>query len=97
MRGHRLPFGWWTGIDRQGRRGCVGGGKPFYIGGSAVFLPQLLDIAKLQTLLADPELYTREPAKFEKANTLLARAEEDRSASEEEWLRLEMLREELEG
>ncbi|MFT0891165.1 ABC-F family ATP-binding cassette domain-containing protein [Pseudochelatococcus sp. G4_1912] len=55
------------------------------------------DIAKLQTLLADPELYTREPAKFEKANALLARAEEDRAASEEEWLRLEMLREELEG
>ncbi|MGV6873014.1 ABC-F family ATP-binding cassette domain-containing protein [Pseudochelatococcus sp. B33] len=55
------------------------------------------DIAKLQALLADRELYTREPAKFEKANTLLARAEEERAASEEEWLRLEMLREELEG
>ncbi|MGI6245480.1 MAG: ABC-F family ATP-binding cassette domain-containing protein [Pseudochelatococcus sp.] len=55
------------------------------------------DIAKLQALLADPELYTREPAKFEKANTLLARAEEERAANEEEWLRLEMLREELEG
>ncbi len=55
------------------------------------------DIAKLQNLLADPELYTREPAKFEKANTLLARAEEERAANEEEWLRLEMLREELEG
>ncbi|MBB3810018.1 ABC-F family ATP-binding cassette domain-containing protein [Pseudochelatococcus contaminans] len=55
------------------------------------------DIAKLQNLLADPELYSREPAKFEKVNTLLARAEQDRAASEEEWLRLEMLREELEG
>lgn len=55
------------------------------------------DIAKLQTLLADPDLYTREPAKFEKANMLLARAEEDRAGSEDEWLRLEMLREELEG
>ncbi|MFD2251338.1 ATP-binding cassette subfamily F protein uup [Pseudochelatococcus lubricantis] len=55
------------------------------------------DIAKLQALLADPELYTREPAKFEKANTLLARAEQERANCEEEWLRLELLREELEG
>lgn len=55
------------------------------------------DIVKLQNLLADPELYTREPAKFEKANTLLARAEQERASCEDEWLRLEMLREELEG
>ncbi|MGE4372537.1 MAG: ABC-F family ATP-binding cassette domain-containing protein [Xanthobacter sp.] len=52
---------------------------------------------KLETLMADPELYSREPAKFEKASADLARIHGELEAAEEEWLRLEILKEELGG
>ena len=55
------------------------------------------DIAKLQAVLDDPGLYARDPARFEKATALMAKAHADLAAAEEEWLTLEMLREELEG
>jgi ATP-binding cassette subfamily F protein uup len=55
------------------------------------------DIEKLKALLADPELYTRDRARFDKASELLTRAEDERQKSETQWLELEMLREELEG
>ena len=55
------------------------------------------DIAKLQAVLDDPGLYARDAARFEKATALLAKAHEDLAATEEEWLTLEVLREELEG
>jgi ATP-binding cassette subfamily F protein uup len=55
------------------------------------------DIAKLQAVLDDPGLYARDPARFEKATALIAKAHADLAAAEEEWLTLEMLREELEG
>ncbi len=55
------------------------------------------DIAKLQAVLDDPGLYARDAARFEKATALLAKAQDDLAATEEEWLTLEMLREELEG
>ena len=55
------------------------------------------DITKLQAVLDDPGLYARDAARFEKATALLAKAHEDLAATEEEWLTLEMLREELEG
>ena len=55
------------------------------------------DIAKLRNLLADPALYTKDRARFDKASELLSRAEADLAASEEQWIALEVLREELEG
>ena len=55
------------------------------------------DIEKLKAVLADPGLYARDRARFDKASDLLARAEADLAASEEQWLALELLREELLG
>ncbi|WP_188911621.1 ABC-F family ATP-binding cassette domain-containing protein [Salinarimonas ramus] len=55
------------------------------------------DIAKLQAALDDPDLYTRDPARFEKLTTLMSNAQTRLAESEERWLELEMLREELEG
>ena len=55
------------------------------------------DIEKLRVVLADPALYTKDRPRFDKASELLARAEADLVASEEQWLALEMLREEVEG
>jgi len=54
-------------------------------------------IAKVQEILADPELYSRDPARFQKAMDTLAALQADLHAAEERWLELEMLREELEG
>lgn len=47
------------------------------------------EIAKLQTLMADPELFTREPVKFKKATQALVDRQEKLTAAEEEWLTLE--------
>jgi ATP-binding cassette subfamily F protein uup len=55
------------------------------------------DIARLRAVMADPGFYARDPAAFDRAATALTQAEEDLAASEDEWLRLEMLREEAEG
>jgi ATP-binding cassette subfamily F protein uup len=55
------------------------------------------DIAKLKAVLDDPDLYARDPARFTKATEAMSKAEADLVASEEEWLRLEMLREETES
>ncbi|MEO0918815.1 MAG: ATP-binding cassette domain-containing protein, partial [Pseudomonadota bacterium] len=43
---------------------------------------------KLQQLLADPELFTREPVKFRKASEALAERQAKLDAAEEEWLTL---------
>ncbi|MEM9146147.1 MAG: ATP-binding cassette domain-containing protein [Pseudomonadota bacterium] len=53
------------------------------------------EIAKLEGLLADPDLYAREPAKFAKATRALVERQDQLGASEEEWLELEGLREDL--
>jgi ATP-binding cassette subfamily F protein uup len=53
-------------------------------------------IAKVQEILADPELYSRDPARFQKAMDALAQLQTELHAAEERWLELEMLREELE-
>ena len=53
--------------------------------------------AKLQALLDDPELYARDAAKFTKAGETLAGVEQELAAAEEEWLELEIKREEIEG
>jgi ATP-binding cassette subfamily F protein uup len=55
------------------------------------------EIAALQSQLADPALYARDPAGFAARSSLLGKKEAERDAAEEEWLRLELLREELEG
>ncbi|NNE88454.1 MAG: ATP-binding cassette domain-containing protein [Silicimonas sp.] len=47
------------------------------------------EIAKLSDLLADPDLYTREPVKFTKATDALNERQEKLVAAEEEWLTLE--------
>ena len=52
---------------------------------------------KAQAILADPDLFTREPKKFEQASATLAKIDADLAAAEDRWLELEMLREELEG
>ncbi len=47
------------------------------------------EIAKLEELMSDPELFTREPVKFQKASDALVERQEKLSAAEEEWLLLE--------
>jgi ABC transport system ATP-binding/permease protein len=54
-------------------------------------------IGKLRALLDDPGLYARDPAKFSKGSTLLAETEAALAQSEEDWLELEIKREEAEG
>ena len=55
------------------------------------------DIARLEAILANPRLYTSDPAKFTGTSKDLATAQEDLGAAEEQWLMLEMMREEMEG
>ncbi|MBD3663426.1 ABC-F family ATP-binding cassette domain-containing protein [Sulfitobacter aestuariivivens] len=47
------------------------------------------EIAKLEELLSDPELFTREPLKFDKATKALVERQEKLAAAEEDWLTLE--------
>ncbi|WP_315975067.1 ABC-F family ATP-binding cassette domain-containing protein [Microvirga yunnanensis] len=54
-------------------------------------------IARVNEILADPDLYARDPARFQKAMDALTQLQADLHAAEERWLELEMLREELEG
>ncbi len=46
------------------------------------------EIAKLSTLMSDPDLFTREPAKFAKASAAIAERQTALAAAEEEWLLL---------
>lgn len=54
-------------------------------------------IAKVQTVMDDPELFSRDPARFEAATTKLGELQLALNQAEEQWLELEMLREELES
>ena len=47
------------------------------------------EIAKLSEFLSDPDLYTHEPVKFEKASQALAERQKALTEAEEEWLALE--------
>ncbi|MBP0573984.1 hypothetical protein J8J27_25125, partial [Mycobacterium tuberculosis] len=58
---------------------------------------QAADLAKLEAEFADPGLYGRDPDRFAKLAAAIDAARGQLAAGEEEWLRLEMLREELEG
>jgi ATP-binding cassette subfamily F protein uup len=55
------------------------------------------DIKKLTATIEDPALYTKDRAAFDKASAALAKAQADLSAAEDEWLRLEDLREQVEA
>ncbi len=57
-------------------------------------LPGIMDklqaeIAKLEELMADPELFTKEPAKFQKATDALVQRQTALAEAEDEWLALE--------
>jgi ATP-binding cassette subfamily F protein uup len=55
------------------------------------------ETARLSLLLGDPGLYVRNPVRFGEATQALAVAQEALTAAEEQWLTLELLREELAG
>jgi ABC transport system ATP-binding/permease protein len=55
------------------------------------------DIAKLETVLVEPGLYNRDRTRHDKAAAMLTALQEKLAAAEEEWLHLEMLREETGG
>ncbi|WP_176085039.1 ATP-binding cassette domain-containing protein [Martelella sp. HB161492] len=54
-------------------------------------------VEKLEAKMADPAFFSRDPDGFSKVANEIARLRDDLAAKEEEWLELEMLREELEG
>ncbi len=65
-------------------------------------LPQKMEavsasISKLENQLADPTFYEKNPASFAKTIAALDKERQTLAAMEEEWLELEMLREELES
>ena len=47
------------------------------------------EIGKLEEVLSDPELFTKQPAKFQKASDALVERQTSLSDAEEEWLALE--------
>ena len=55
------------------------------------------DVRRLEKRLADPEFYARDRTEFEKTGAALANAQKVLAALEEEWLRLELKREEMVG
>ena len=55
------------------------------------------EAARLRADLADPDLYSRDRAAFEKASADFQDVAAQLAAAEDEWLRIEALREELEG
>ncbi len=55
------------------------------------------EIRTLNAALSDPALYSKDPTGFAAKSKTLAAAEAKKAAAEEQWLELEMLREELEG
>ena len=55
------------------------------------------EVARVNAVLADADLYRRNPARFAETTEALAAAQAALAAAEEQWLTLEMLREEIEG
>ncbi|OHC76024.1 MAG: elongation factor 3 [Rhodospirillales bacterium RIFCSPLOWO2_12_FULL_58_28] len=55
------------------------------------------EIADLRETLADPGLFSRDPATFATAAAKLEATEADLATAEEKWLALELIREEMEG
>ena len=55
-----------------------------------------IQITEYEKSLSDPDLYSKNPKRFEEVSEALQKAQNQLSAAEEEWLELEMLKEELE-
>ncbi|PCI33900.1 MAG: elongation factor 3 [Alphaproteobacteria bacterium] len=55
------------------------------------------DIVRYQAKLGAADFYTKDPEGFRKTNTTMEQAIADLAAKEEEWLEIEMMREELNG
>ena len=55
------------------------------------------EVKRLNDKIADPALYTRDRAAFDKTTAALAAAQTELSAAEERWLEIELLRSEIEG
>ena len=55
------------------------------------------DIARLEAVLADPGLYAPDPKSFQSTTSALEAARAKLAAAEEQWLELELLREEIGG
>jgi ATP-binding cassette subfamily F protein uup len=55
------------------------------------------EVRRLSHRLADADLFRADPTAFEKTASELNKAEADLAAAEDEWLRLELLRESVEG
>jgi ATP-binding cassette subfamily F protein uup len=55
------------------------------------------EVERLNALLADPALYARDPKAFADASAKLTAAQVAKTRAEDEWLELEMIREEIEG
>jgi ATP-binding cassette subfamily F protein uup len=55
------------------------------------------EIAKLSKTIADPNFYTRDRVAFDTASAALAAAQADLAKAEDDWLRLEELREQVEA
>jgi ABC transport system ATP-binding/permease protein len=53
------------------------------------------ELRELSAVLADPDLYAEEPGRFAETTTALAAAQHRLAELEEQWLALEMLREEI--
>ncbi len=63
-------------------------------------LPEVMEklevkIQELETALADPDLFTKSPDKFQKVSADHAAAQQELSDAEERWLELEIMQEEL--
>ena len=55
------------------------------------------EVARLQKVLADPALYSSDPKKYADSAQALQKAQATLESLEEEWLELEILREDIEG
>jgi ABC transport system ATP-binding/permease protein len=55
------------------------------------------EVKRLQDKLADPQLYARDRAAFDRTSNALAAAQAELHAAEERWLELELLRTQIEG
>ena len=72
---------------------------PFAAEFAGTVLPEEMEaeVARLEARMADPNFFTKDPDGFAKAAKQMEAARAEISRMEEEWLELEMLREELEG
>ena len=55
------------------------------------------DLRKLQAKLDDPQFYARDRSGFEKVSAEMGELQQRIAVAEEQWLELEILREELAG